>query len=278
MKNILLPTDFSANSKNANEYALQLFKGELCTFYFLHIQKISNYTTDDLMVSKTGTSLHQSVLENPKKELTTFVNMLKVKRPCSNHIYKCLVDYDSFTGGIKQAVERKRIDLIVMGSNGASNLEEKIFGSNTLKVLREGICPTLIIPINAPFKIPKNILLPLINDKISEIPSMESLIDLSMKFKSSLNIIDIQKKDTGINNNQKPLSKLENLLKNVNITIGKIKDVSITEAINSSVQLLDIDLVVLLLKKESFIERLIKGSNLDNINYSTKVPLLFLNT
>jgi len=35
MKKILLPTDFSDNSLNAIRYAVQLFKGEKCTFILL---------------------------------------------------------------------------------------------------------------------------------------------------------------------------------------------------------------------------------------------------
>ena len=37
MMNILLPTDFSENSRNAAAYALQFFKDTPCNFYLLHV-------------------------------------------------------------------------------------------------------------------------------------------------------------------------------------------------------------------------------------------------
>ena len=42
MKTILLPTDFSDNSWNAIEYALNLNKDTDCNFYLLHVSKLSN--------------------------------------------------------------------------------------------------------------------------------------------------------------------------------------------------------------------------------------------
>ena len=42
MKTILLPTDFSDNSWNAIEYALNFYKELNCNFYLLHVSKVSN--------------------------------------------------------------------------------------------------------------------------------------------------------------------------------------------------------------------------------------------
>ena len=67
MKNILLPTDFSDNSKNAIQYAMEFFKNERCTFYILNVQKASSYTTDNLMVAPENTTIHQSVISDAKK-------------------------------------------------------------------------------------------------------------------------------------------------------------------------------------------------------------------
>ena len=49
MKSILLPTDFSKNSINAIEYAVNLFKDEPVEFFVLNIQKASTFVSDDLM-------------------------------------------------------------------------------------------------------------------------------------------------------------------------------------------------------------------------------------
>ena len=37
MKKIILPTDFSDNALNAIDYAMQLFKDEVCAFFILNV-------------------------------------------------------------------------------------------------------------------------------------------------------------------------------------------------------------------------------------------------
>ncbi|MGB5319420.1 universal stress protein, partial [Eudoraea sp.] len=44
--NILLPIDFSKNSRNAIAYAMELFKNEKCKFFFLHTYTPSFYRMD----------------------------------------------------------------------------------------------------------------------------------------------------------------------------------------------------------------------------------------
>jgi hypothetical protein len=44
MRTVLIPTDFSANAIHAIEYALNLYKCERTTFYFLHVYADEVYT------------------------------------------------------------------------------------------------------------------------------------------------------------------------------------------------------------------------------------------
>ncbi|WP_332913425.1 universal stress protein [Algoriphagus boritolerans] len=47
--------------------------------------------------------------------------------------------------GITESIAEQSPDLIVMGSKGASGLEEVIVGSNTEKVVRTATCPVVTI-------------------------------------------------------------------------------------------------------------------------------------
>ena len=51
MKNILLPTDFSENSKNAIYYAKELFKDVACKFHLLNTYSPAIYNYDYQMNS-----------------------------------------------------------------------------------------------------------------------------------------------------------------------------------------------------------------------------------
>ncbi|MGB5205056.1 MAG: universal stress protein, partial [Eudoraea sp.] len=44
MQRILIPTDFSKNSRNAINYGLELFKKTKCIFHIIHINPIPPYS------------------------------------------------------------------------------------------------------------------------------------------------------------------------------------------------------------------------------------------
>ena len=276
MKNILLPTDFSYNSKNAIDYALQLFKNDLCTFYFFHVQKISQYTTDDLMTSSTGSDIYQTVIIDAKKELKEYVNLIRVKHKNNSHIFKESIDYDNFTDAINQTVQLNKIDIIIMGTNGRTGAAEVVFGSNTLNVIRNVKCPTITVPHNYTYKLPKHLLFIPDKDEHLTTKNSELLTDLYMKFKTVVSILKIDKKaDLSIKENQN-LEKSIMSLKTIKPNIHTILNVPLPEAIDSFVQLMNVDIVSLFVKKESFLDRLFKGSITDNICYGSRVPLLLM--
>ena len=49
----------------------------------------------------------------------------------NNHKFYTLTDYNFFIESIRHHVEEKKIDIIVMGTKGATGLKELIIGSNT---------------------------------------------------------------------------------------------------------------------------------------------------
>ena len=69
MKKILLPTDFSENSWNAIDFALQLFKNETCTFYLLNTYTPIIYNLEEIVLSTTNYNLENIIKENSENEL-----------------------------------------------------------------------------------------------------------------------------------------------------------------------------------------------------------------
>lgn len=63
-------------------------------------------------------------------------------------------------GSIKRISEEKKIDLVVMGTSGASGLQETLIGSNTEKVVRFSEIPVLTVREARDINSIRNILLP----------------------------------------------------------------------------------------------------------------------
>lgn len=278
MKNILLPTDLSDNSRNAINYAMEFFKNELCTFYILNVQKASNYTTDDLMVAPANTTIHQSVISDIKKKLNILVEELKENYPDEHYTFHTLTDYDIFTDAIKQVVRSKNIDLIVMGTNGATGAAEVVFGSNTLNVIRKVDCPVVAIPQGFVFTAPKTILFTIDYSDHFVVEGIEPLMDILAKHKPSLRILKIKEDETVTVADFDDKKHMKDFFKSINHTFHSIINVPTALAINSFVQIMDVDMTAMFIKRETFMERFFRGSETSKISYGTRVPLLIMHS
>ena len=118
MKKILLPTDFSEIAEYALEYAAFFAKKTSGT---LHI----------LTVIKSKSDKNNSSTQKKLDELTAslFLDGVEIK----THIKIG----DSIKQSIVKCAEEIDVDLIIMGSNGASLFSEILLGSNTEKVIRK---------------------------------------------------------------------------------------------------------------------------------------------
>ncbi len=276
MKNILLPTDFSDNALNALHYALEFFRSEACTFHVIHVQKASHYTSDDLMVAPSNTSIHHSVVSDSKKKLNKLVEKLKATYLNENYTLKTIIDYDVFTDAIKQAVIANSIDLIIMGTNGATGASEAVFGSNTLNVIRKIDCPVIAVPQGYTFSAPKKILYAIDHDDNFIVDRMMPLTDILSKYQSSLCMLKIKNDEVTTDEEFKHKKQLQTLFKEINHTFHTISNVPAALAIQSFVQIMDIDMTAIFIKKETFLERFLKGSETSKISYGTLVPLLIM--
>jgi len=272
MKNILLPTDFSENSLNAIHYAMAFFKGGNHTFYILNIQKVSEYTTAELVAAAPSESIYEAVLNDNKQKLEALVNGLQTENKNEAYKFESLLDFDAFTDAIRQTIDTKNIDLIIMGTNGVTGTEEIVFGSNTLSVIRQIDCPVLAIPEGFKFDYLETILFTEFIQKKIDSTKMNSLFDIIEMHKAVLKILIINEKET----KNEFQENNEALFKTINFETYSLKGIPITQAINSFVQLNKVEMHALLVEKKNFLERLFFGSETSKISYETKVPLLVM--
>ncbi len=102
MKNILLPTDFSENSKNAIRFAMRFFEGETCTFHILNSQKPSGYITADVLYGAPGTSIYEGILNDNKMELEKMVRFCESISEKENFTFVPKIDFDNIVDAVNQ--------------------------------------------------------------------------------------------------------------------------------------------------------------------------------
>lgn len=151
MKNILLPTDFSHNSRNAAAYALQFFRETPCTFHLLHVIPVP-------LGKLSATYLTTSpAIQEKFNELLNWLNSIKTN---PQHRFTIAFKANFLIEAVRSQVLEKNIDLILMGTKGATNKEGAVIGRNTSDVMMKVKCPILAISENAVYKRPEEILFP----------------------------------------------------------------------------------------------------------------------
>lgn len=143
MQAILCPTDFSEIANNGIEYAAQLAKSLnkhlLLTYVRPTIWPEAMQLEHEVLVSTRNISelLYQKCREMQMKHNVTSLFHLEVT---TNTLARAI------------AARSSQCDLIVMGTNGAENYYQQVFGSNTFQVLEEAKCPVLMVPAGCSFK------------------------------------------------------------------------------------------------------------------------------
>ena len=275
MKTILLPTDFSENSWNAIDYALQLCKKWECTFYILNVQKQSEFMLDDLMAAPANSSLHTAIAKDNKEELKRFLSKIKKHNTNKNYTFKTIFDFDNLTDAINQVMASKNIDLIIMGTNGASGAKEVLFGSNTLNIIRKVDCPILTIPENYKFSNIDSILFTTENCQNLNKNGIDPLLDIITTYNAKLSVLNIDfanypDDDTDYNSN------LKALFEDQPYTYNSVKGVPSPMVISTITQLFNYQIHSLFIESKSFLERFIYGSITSELSYNSTIPLLIL--
>jgi len=141
MKRILIPIDFSEQAKRALLAAAQVAQKVGAEIYLLHMIDLPSDQNDlesHADASNPAKLFFLKKVHDQMKKLMDYecLNGLKVHEEVRFH--------KTFTGIIEYSKELN-IDLIIMGSQGASGLKEIFIGSNTEKVVRNSNIPVLVV-------------------------------------------------------------------------------------------------------------------------------------
>jgi len=149
MKKILVPVDFSEHAGYALEVAAKLAKDSGAEIIVLHMMGLSEaYLTKS--ESDEAAEAH-FYMKLAKKRYETFLNKPFLK---GVKVTEMVQNYKIFSE-INEVAKENNIDLIIMGSHGASGVSEIFVGSNTEKVVRSSDIPVLVIKEPSPLFTPK---------------------------------------------------------------------------------------------------------------------------
>ena len=276
MKNVLIPTDFSLNALNAAEYAMELLKGQRCTFYFLHTYTPSFYRMDYVLGGPTFSAIPDRSLDISQAGLEKMVEDISARYANPRHTYEMLSSFNILTDEINELASDKQIDLVVMGTQGATGAKEIFLGSNTVYVIRKAKIPVLAVPAGFSFRPVDNILFP--SDYLSHYKEHElyALVELARFHRAMVTVLHVGDKGGLTTTQQQNLVHLENNLKQVPYKIENISADDIPDAIVEYAEKNEADLVAMMYGRHSFLQNLLLRQKIDRIGFHIQVPLLVI--
>lgn len=276
MKNILLLTDFSANAQHAIDYALALFKGGEHHFYLLNVHKTSASVMSEMMASKASSSVYESLIKNPKKTLKELTEKYAEQFKGERYGFESICDYDAFTDAVGQLVKERKIDLIVMGTNGATGAKEVVFGSNTINVIRHIDSAVLVVPENHSFTGIRSVLFATETGEAFKGDLLIPFDYIRTKYHAALHILYIAYDELSREESEHKKMKIKDHFKIQDPEYHSVTGLPADLALDAFVQLEKVDLAGKIINRKSFLQRLISGSSTPAITYKTRVPLLIM--
>lgn len=157
MKSLLVPCDFSAEAKEAYQFALQI-AGR--TGGFVHVLKAVDLPVMyESALGATPYYFDPTLIKELKEDARAQFEKMKTAYPTSAKV-EFFVQEGPVTPTIRHFVADHAIDLVVMGTRGASGLEEYLIGSNTEKIVRFSPVPVFAIRKAVALDSIKNIVFP----------------------------------------------------------------------------------------------------------------------
>lgn len=142
MKRILVPCDFSKQAINAYRFALDLAvqsKGAIHLLYVIELPVLH----DTLIMPVLN--FEQEFLNDLRKSAEERFRKITQKYNTQGVEIITKIQFGGVSRMIQDYIKSESIDLVVMGSHGASGVRELFIGSNAEKIVRHSPVPVLVI-------------------------------------------------------------------------------------------------------------------------------------
>ncbi|WP_213522808.1 universal stress protein [Nonlabens sp.] len=278
MKNILLPIDFSDVSLNAMEYAVQLFRDENCVFFVLNTyEPVALYSATAYgMDPALNMDIGELFKEASEKKVQKAIDKVALKFQDSKHVFRGISSFNMLSLEVKEQVEYLDIDIVIMGTKGASGLKEVFIGSQTLHVIKNAKVPVIGVPAEYAYQLPKDILFTTDFKTDTNQKGLDLLEQLCSKYSSRLIFLNVLKGASFTDQQIKNQQALKAFFKSDTSVTHIVKGVEVLDAMEEFQLEHNIELLVLVHNRHNFFENLLFTPTVQKIVHHSNVPFLIL--
>lgn len=276
-KNILIPTDFSKNAWNAITYAADLYKDHKCSFTILNTFGSLGYSTADLMVPELGTKSYDTAKETSEKGLKKVETMLDFRGKNLKHEYVMVSQYGDLLSVMKNTVEKKDIELIIMGTKGAGNNRGALLGSNTILSMEKiRNCPTLGIPLDVRYTKIKEIVFPTSYKTHYKRRELQYLIDIALLQDATICVLHTTFREELSQKEEENKALLTKSLEGATFSFHNLSSSDPVRATQIFVESRKSNMIALINKKHAFFGSVFTTPMVKELGMFSTVPLLVM--
>lgn len=278
MKKVLVPTDFSTCANNAVNFAIQTAKYLPVKVILLHAFERSESTYAryvGLDAEYTGI-----LLADINEKMANLSNTI---RDFEGVEIETLVTDLSLAESVKTICDERKIDLVVMGTHGATGLREKFWGSRTASLIDKTTVPLMVIPDDYQWKQPVKFLFAT-NQFEEDSAILNYMFEMVSLYNGKLEIVSFTDEDsqTAVNELQSKLeeygSKLKTIYGNDALTTTHLHGDEFDETLQEYIKKNNVDILAMITyhKEKNFFYRLFNSGITTKMSYHTETPLLVI--
>ncbi|HBH06869.1 MAG TPA: hypothetical protein DDX92_09745 [Flavobacteriales bacterium] len=266
---ILIPTDFTENSRAAYAYAVELANPHEAEFILMNSYE-SPKTSGGMLVS-----IDEVLKKDSKNGLARELEFFR--STYDTDAVKTVSRYGSVEDSIRRTNIEEGVDFVVMGTHGATGFKRVFMGSNTQRAISNLERPVFAVPYGYVFKPIERIALAIELKPIKNQAALEPLKYLIERFDAHLDVLHITDKDQDIS--------LEDEIRRLNLgdwifdkdfDLHVIQHEDVRDAVLVFQQTHRSDLTVFIPRPAAFFDRLFHRSTTAKFSHETRRPLLAL--
>lgn len=277
-KRILLPTDFSKNALNAIRYAIDLYQEQECTFYLLNAYQVHGYSIDSMMVPEPGEERYEAAKKVSEEDMSKLMDVLEFQRDNSKHSFETISTFNSLLYAVSTTIAKKDIDLVIMGTKGATGAAAIVFGTNAVDVMENiTACPVLAIPENHRFSPPNEIVFPTDYRNGFKRRELNYLMEISKIHNAPIRVLHVERESKLDRVQEDNKALLEAIFEGQDYTNHQLTDVKVHTGINTFIQSRGSDMICFVNSKHGFFSALLSKPLVKELGYNANIPILVLN-
>ena len=273
MKTIIAPTDFSANSLNAVDYAADMANMLGAHLTLFHVYAIPAPATEVPIPTYDVEALATAADTEIQKLKETLLNRLNDRviihtetRP--GYVINELTEY----------ADSVKPFAVVMGAESAGAFERFLFGGKTLSAVKDLSWPLIIVPPTAKFTNIRKVGLACDFREVVDSVRVQEIKDLVKEFNAELHILHVSDKPRGTFSAEtvEESGLLQEMLGDLHPQYHFLSAPEIERSVTDFAEQNKLDLLILIPKRHSLVSKIFLHSHSKELVLHTHVPVMSL--